>query len=110
MSAVGHWKMQRLSSVVLVPMTAWLLWAVVSLSGSDHAAAAAFMSGAFNALMTLAVAAVTLYHTVLGIQVIVEDYVPSEGMASGLMWVTRIGCVLGFAVVAWSVYTLSFGA
>ena len=39
---LGHWKSQRISSVLLVPLILWLLWAFTQLAGADYAAAAAF--------------------------------------------------------------------
>ena len=108
--ATRHWWAMRLSSALLVPLTLWLIWAGVSLAGTGHDAASAFMARPFNGLAAVLLAAVALYHSLLGIGEIIEDYVPGAGLASALLWITRLGCAAGFVAVLYAVYTLLAGA
>jgi succinate dehydrogenase / fumarate reductase membrane anchor subunit len=107
---LGHWKSQRLSSVLLIPLTAWLLWVFVAVSGTDHASAAEFFRAPFNTAMALLTAAVMVHHTQNGITVVCEDYVSPPGLQSALIWLTRLGCLAGFLVTAYALFVLWQGA
>lgn len=109
MNAAGHWWVQRFTSVLLIPLGIWLLWAGASLAGADHALAAEFMGRPLNALAAVALAAVGLYHAQLGLEVIIEDYVPGTAFPRMLLLLVRLFClVLALAVIA-AVFRLSFG-
>ncbi|HEY4162373.1 MAG TPA: succinate dehydrogenase, hydrophobic membrane anchor protein [Dongiaceae bacterium] len=73
-----HWWMQRLTAVALIPLGIWLVASLVGLAGADRAAIALWLSSPFTlgALPLLLLA--TLYHAVLGLQVVIEDYVHTE--------------------------------
>lgn len=105
-----HWKYQRLSSVVLIPLSLWLLWAIVNLTGADYATARAFLAQGFNAVMAVLTAAAMLYHAQSGIQVVVEDYVYPPWFQTVLIWLTRLGCLGGFIATIYAVYMVASGA
>jgi succinate dehydrogenase / fumarate reductase membrane anchor subunit len=107
---LGHWKTQRLSSVLLIPLSAWLLWAFVALAGADHATAARFFTQPFNAIMALLTAAVMVYHAQSGVTVVCEDYVAPPALQTALIWLTRLGCLAGFLATLYTVYVLWQGA
>jgi len=72
---VAHWWMQRLTAIALIPLGIWLVASLVCLAGADHAQISQWLTAPF----TLGALALTLltafYHAVLGLQVVVEDYV-----------------------------------
>ena len=105
-----HWKYQRLSSVLLIPLTLWLLWAIVKLTGADHASATAFIAQPFNGAMAVLTAAVMLYHAQSGVQVVSEDYVYPPWFQSALIWLTRLGCLGGFIATLYAVFAVASGA
>lgn len=107
MSGVTHWWRQRLSSVALVPLSLWLLWAGASVSGAGYESAVAFMGHPLNAALAVLTVLVTAYHAQSGIQVIVEDYVPGKLFPATLIWATRAAVTLGSLAVAWSAWSLA---
>lgn len=109
-TATKHWWRMRLSSVLLVPLTAWLLWAGVSLAGADYGTAAAFMAQPFNVVAAVLFVLITAYHTQAGITEIVEDYVPGEGTVTLLIGITRGACLAAVLAVLWAVYRIAAGA
>lgn len=108
-SPVGHWWIQRVSSLLLVPLVLWFLWAAVTLAGADHASAGAFMGRPLNALAAVLLTGIGMYHATLGIQTIVEDYL-SPGLGKLLLTIARIGSLAGLLAVIAAVFKLSFGA
>jgi succinate dehydrogenase / fumarate reductase membrane anchor subunit len=105
-----HWHRQRLSSVRLVPMTAWLLWAIASLASADYATARAFITLPVNTAMAVLTSAVTLYHAQSGIQVVCEDYVQPAWFQRTLIALTRFACLAGFAATLYAVHAVLTGA
>lgn len=107
--AVGHWWTQRISSLALIPLAVWLIWAALALSGLDHAGASAWLGQPFQAFMMVATTAVAAFHAQLGIQVIVEDYIPGELAPRALIFLTRAACLLGTLAVVWVAWSLVTG-
>ncbi len=107
---IEQWWMQRLSSLVLIPLSLWFLWAGASLAGADHAVALAFMQHPLNALAAVLMTTIGLYHAQAGILTIVEDYVPGNALPKFLMFITRLGCGLGMLAVLGLAAKLLFGA
>jgi succinate dehydrogenase / fumarate reductase membrane anchor subunit len=79
-SGVHHWWMQRLTSIALVPLTIWFAVSILSLPSLDHVTVIAWMAQSWTSLLLIVLVLVATYHSQLGVQVVVEDYVPSSGM------------------------------
>jgi succinate dehydrogenase / fumarate reductase, membrane anchor subunit len=76
---VRHWWLQRLTSVALVPLSIWLLVSLLSLPSFDHWVVSAWMAQSSSALLLILFVLVAAWHSQLGLQVIVEDYVHAAG-------------------------------
>jgi succinate dehydrogenase / fumarate reductase membrane anchor subunit len=108
-SGVHHWYVQRASAVLLILLTAWFVFAVFRLSGADHAAAAAFISHPVNAALLGLLIVTMLYHGMLGLQVVIEDYVHNPALEAVLHFLTRAGAVFGMALGIIYVLKLALG-
>ena len=73
-----HWWMQRVTSVILIPLVLWFVISLLSISRVDYAAFQHWMSHPVNAGLMIALLATLFYHANLGMQVIYEDYVRPE--------------------------------
>lgn len=78
-----HWWVQRLTSLALIPLSVWLVIALFSLPAYDYATVHAWVSQSGTALLLVLFIALTGWHSKLGVQVIVEDYV--HGSAKTLL-------------------------
>jgi succinate dehydrogenase / fumarate reductase, membrane anchor subunit len=76
---VHHWWVQRLTSVALVPLSIWLLVSLLSLPSLDHWVVSAWMAQSSSALLLILFVLTATWHSQLGLQVIVEDYVHGIG-------------------------------
>ena len=97
------WFRQRASAVLLIPLSAWFLWAGVSLAGADYATTKAFFGQPLNAIAAVLLAVIGLFHTQRGADTIISDYVPGAGFQKFLVLVSIVGCTLGALVVIWAV-------
>ncbi len=105
-----HWRSQRYSALLLLLLSAWILWVGVSLAGVDYATARAAMSAPFNAGMAIFLAGTLFYHAQLGLQVVIEDYVHIDAVEFVLLIVVRLACLAAFLVSAIAALKLALGA
>lgn len=77
---VQHWWLQRLTAVALVPLALWFAAGIVCHAGADHAAMTAWIAQPFTAIVMILLIVATFWHAALGLQVVLEDYVTSEGL------------------------------
>ncbi|WP_420345593.1 succinate dehydrogenase, hydrophobic membrane anchor protein [Pelagibius sp.] len=105
----GHWWAQRLSAIALIPLTLWFCASVISLSGADYGAVAAWAGSPVVAGLLILLIAATFYHAYLGLQVVIEDYVHRELVKiAGLLLAKAAAIVLGLTGIL-SVLLLLFG-
>ena len=84
-SGTQHFWRQRATAVVLVPLTLWFVWTVARYTGASHVEVRHFFANPFNAGLMLIFVLAGLYHMVLGVQVIIEDYIHREGTKLALL-------------------------
>jgi succinate dehydrogenase / fumarate reductase membrane anchor subunit len=105
-----HWRSQRYSALILLLLTTWILWLGVSLAGADYATASAAMSSPLNAGMAILLAGTVFYHTQLGLQVVIEDYVHIAALEFALLILVRFACLVAFLISAIATLKLAVGA
>ena len=74
-----HWWQQRLTAVVLAPLCIWLMISIVSITSLGYDAVTLWIKKPINAVLLLVFILALFHHTQLGVQVVIEDYVSSEG-------------------------------
>ena len=105
----GHFWWIRVTSVLLVFLTIHAVMLAVGLIGADYATARAALGRPINAIPLLLLILSGVYHMWLCMQVIIEDYVHSEGPK--VLWLMSnwiFSAVVGLTCV-FAVLKLSFG-
>src|SRR6266516_5939430 len=72
---VEHWWAQRLTAIALVPLTLWFVIAIIGLVGADLETVQNWAGRPLPAILLVLLLIATFYHTSLGLQVVIEDYV-----------------------------------
>ena len=85
-----HWWMQRVSSVALVPLGLWLLYSLIHLKGYTREMILGWLAHPFHTILMVATVWTGLYHSLLGLQVIAEDYIHNRTTRTVLMVGLRI--------------------
>ena len=89
-TGTGHFLSQRLSAVALVPLTLWLAVALVTLPSLDFYTVTAWVAAPLHAVLLVLLVLALVWHSSLGTQVVVEDYVHSSGRRVALLTVLRL--------------------
>jgi succinate dehydrogenase / fumarate reductase membrane anchor subunit len=96
----GHWLKERVSSLLLIPLAIWGLWAGATIAGGGFERAAAWLQSPLNAAPLAALVLISLYHMQLGLRVVIEDYVHKPAGKGLLLFLNFAFClVLAFAAV-----------
>jgi len=106
----GHWFIQRVTAVLLIFLLGWGVYAAVTLAGSGYAEARAFVASPVNAALLLVLLVSLLWHAMLGLQVVIEDYVHQPFSEWLLHFLTRAAAWLGMALGAVHILKITLGA
>lgn len=95
---VGHWWLQRLTALALIPLTLWFVASLVAHAGADHAAFLAWASSPVVFALAFALLVACFWHLALGLQTVIEDYVHGPKSKFLLLLLVKFGCIaLGLA-------------
>jgi succinate dehydrogenase / fumarate reductase membrane anchor subunit len=99
-SGTEHFWRERASSVALIPLTAWFVYAAIHLIGLSYDDAFAFLHQPVNAIAMLLFVIASVIHMTLGLHVVIEDYVHTEGSKLLLFLANKaFGWIIGVASV-----------
>jgi len=107
-SGVKHFWRQRMTAAALVPLSIWFAWAVLGLVGAREVDVLTFLTQSplgipLNAILMGVFIVILLYHMVLGLQVVIDDYVHGKWGKLSLMFLIRAAA---FAVAVVSIFAL----
>ena len=102
-SGVSHFWRERVSAAALIPLGIWFAVSILGLAGGRYVSVLTFFSKPLNGILMAAFVVISLYHLVLGLQMVIDDYVHSPGGKVVLMLAAR-----AFALIcgALSLYAL----
>jgi succinate dehydrogenase / fumarate reductase membrane anchor subunit len=104
----GHWMSERISALALVPLTLWLVYAVLTLAGTDYDGAVDWVGQPLNATLMALLTAVGFWHMHAGMRVIVEDYFHGA-QRTALVLASLFVCTLVGALAVFSILKVALG-
>lgn len=75
----SHWWSQRVTAVALLLLTLWFAASLLRFPGFSHAMVTAWIGKPVNAVLLCLLVGTMSWHSMLGVQVVVEDYVTAKG-------------------------------
>jgi succinate dehydrogenase / fumarate reductase, membrane anchor subunit len=107
---VGHWWMQRLTSVALIPLTLWFVCSLFALGSLEFETVRQWLAMPWRALAVILMLLTLMYHSQLGVQVVVEDYVHHHGLKLVTLITIKFAHVLAAAIGVFAVLKVAFGS
>jgi succinate dehydrogenase / fumarate reductase membrane anchor subunit len=77
-SGSGHWILQRVSAIALIPLVIWLVLSSLHIA-KDPTYMSIFFAYPFNTIAAILFVGFSLYHGSVGLQVVFEDYISNKG-------------------------------
>jgi succinate dehydrogenase / fumarate reductase, membrane anchor subunit len=103
----GHWWVQRVTAVALVPLTAWFAISLLTQSLQSYEAMRGWLGQPWVAVLTILLALTLAWHSKLGIEVVVEDYVHSKGAKTSLLLLSILVHVAAAVAAVFAVLMLT---
>jgi succinate dehydrogenase / fumarate reductase, membrane anchor subunit len=101
-SGAGHWRWQRITAVLLLPLGLWFVGTTIYLIelGFDHSVFRAWASEHGNAMLLILFAGALFHHAQLGLQVVIEDYVHAPAVKTAALFAnTWTMAILGLSSI-----------
>lgn len=105
----SHFWQQRLTAVANVPLVIAFVVLVIMLSGATHAEFVATIGSPLVAVIMIATILSVCWHMRLGMQVVIEDYIHTEGVKVLLVLGNTFFTAAIALVSVFAVLKLSFG-
>ncbi|GHF19879.1 succinate dehydrogenase, hydrophobic membrane anchor protein [Kordiimonas sediminis] len=104
-----HWMMQKVTALANIPLVLFVVVSFVGNVGKSHADWVAWFKQPLAAVIMILFVLNTMHHLRLGLQVAVEDYVPSHGNRT--LVITLINFVVAILAVlsVFSILRIAFG-
>jgi len=106
-----HWWWQRLTAILLVPLSLWFVasiwWLIIG--GATYEAFQDWLSGPVAAILMLIFVGALFYHLKLGLQVVTEDYVHKKAVKWTFLVIINLGCLIGAVAAVYSTVAVAFG-
>jgi succinate dehydrogenase / fumarate reductase, membrane anchor subunit len=106
---VSHWWSQRVTSVALVLLTMWFVFALLRMPDFSYGYVFSWIAMPLHAVLLLLLIGTLVYHSQLGVQVVVEDYVHHHGLKVATMLLLTFAHVALAALAVFAVLRIAFG-
>jgi succinate dehydrogenase / fumarate reductase membrane anchor subunit len=88
-AGVRHFWRERVTAVALIPLSGWFVVSFLLFVGKTEAEIAGFFQHPWNGLLMGLFVLVSCVHMMLGLQVVIDDYVHHPGQRILLLLLTR---------------------
>ncbi len=105
-----HWWGQRLSAVALLVLGLWFMLALTTLGSVEYFDVIRWAAHPSNSVMLILLSLTLAYHSSLGIQVIIEDYVHGSFVKVVAVILNKFAHVFFVMTALFAILKIAFGA
>ena len=106
----SHWYAQRVTAVALVLLGLWLVASLATFDGASHARVVEWLSSPVSSALAVLLLLTTAWHALLGLQVVVEDYVADKGTRTAVLIAVKFALAVAAVIGVLAVLRIAFGA
>jgi succinate dehydrogenase / fumarate reductase membrane anchor subunit len=92
-----HWLYQRITAIMLVACSVWLVFFIKYISGKSGAEFVTIIQKPYNIVPISILVVTSFYHAMLGMRVIIEDYTSCIKLRTVLIILLQIFCIITIA-------------
>jgi succinate dehydrogenase / fumarate reductase membrane anchor subunit len=104
---VGHWWVQRVTAVALLPLTLWFAVSLLRVSLQSYEAVRGWLAQPWVAVSSLLLVVALAWHSKLGVQVIIEDYVLAKGLKTSALLLSTFVHIAAAAAGVFAILVLA---
>jgi succinate dehydrogenase / fumarate reductase membrane anchor subunit len=105
-----HWWLQRLSSLALLPLSAWFVVGLLRLDDLGFKSVHAWLARPLSTVLLLMLVPAAVHHSWLGVAVVVEDYVHGRRTKPLSLLALQLAHLALGAVALFAVLRIAFGS
>lgn len=103
-----HWIIQRVTAVGNLALIAWLIISLLRLPNYEYELLVGWLSSPLVAVPMMLMLVSIFWHLRLGLQVLIEDYVPDHGLKFGIIILLNFFAIGGAALGIFAVAKVAF--
>jgi len=101
MNSTRHWAIQRLTAILLLPLSYWLLAFLKLVLNANYFEINDWIATPLNKIALIAWFLVVFYHAAIGLQVVLEDYISNTQKRLTAIWIVNsFFTMLGLSTVS----------
>ena len=104
-----HWWAQRVSAAGLVFLGGWFGYSLVRLDSLTYLDVVRFIAEPINAVLMTLLSVTLAYHSYLGVQVVIEDYVHAPGVKVTSLVLSRFAHILVAVSAVYAILVIGIG-
>ena len=104
-----HWWMQRVTAAGMALLGTWFLWSLAGLDAFSHADLVAWVGYRTNAIMLLLLSVTLAWHSMLGVQVVIEDYLHGPALKVLALMLNKFAHVVLATAAVFAVLKVALG-
>ena len=105
-SGISHWKVQRISAMINIPLIIWFIISIISLRDYSFNENINWLKQPINCILIKLMLTSVFYHSSLGLHVVFEDYIHDIKIRIFLILSSKIGLFLLFAISIGSIVNI----
>ena len=105
-----HWWAQRVSAVALILLGSWFVISLLRLDSLTYLDAIRFIGVPMNAVLLSLLSFTLAYHSYLGVQIVIEDYVHAPGTKVVSLLLSRFAHIFVAIAAVYAILVIGIGS
>ncbi len=105
-----HFVAQRVTAIILLFLGLWFAVSIIGIDVFAHGVVVTFVADPLNVFLLNFLSVTLAYHSYLGVQVVIEDYVHANGLKVASLIASRLAHVLIAIALTYSIFKIGLDA